>query len=82
MIKLGSQYLDKVSKFEGIAVARHMYLNGCERVTLQPMIDKDGKLPATESFDEPQLILLHDTDLTQDNTTGGCEKYSDNRNKY
>lgn len=73
MINLGNKYKDKVSGFIGIAVARHIYLNGCERVTLQPEIDKDGKLP--------QLKEIEITTIEQNNLTGGPEKYTDIR-KY
>ena len=55
MIELGAKVRDTVSGFEGTAVTRHSYLHGCDRITLQPCIDKAGKLPDAESFDESQL---------------------------
>jgi len=42
-IKLGDKVRCKVSGFEGIAVTRSLYLNGCERWDIQPRVDKDGK---------------------------------------
>lgn len=81
MVKLGQEVQDKVSGFTGVAVAKHLYLNGCSRVTVQPKIDKDGKLPEAQTFDEPQLVALPTKKLTGQNSTGGPEKFSDVR-KY
>lgn len=81
-ITLGDMVKDTVSGFYGIAVARHTYLNGCARITVQPCIDKDGKLPDAPTFDEPQLVILPEKGVEQgDHSTGGPEKYSDVR-KY
>jgi len=43
MIELGLEVRDVVSGFNGVAVAKHSYLNGCYRVTVQPKIDKEEK---------------------------------------
>lgn len=80
-INLGSKVQDTVSKFVGVAVAKHLYLNGCTRVTVQPVVDKDGKLPDTATFDEPQLVVIADKMYDGKNDTGGPEKYPDIR-KY
>lgn len=58
IIELGSKVKDKVSGFEGITVARTMWLNGCARITVQPPVDKDGKLPDSICVDEFQLELV------------------------
>jgi hypothetical protein len=81
MIDLGSEVEDSISGFKGISVAKHLYINGCTRITVQPKVDKDGKLPETQTFDEPQLIETSDKRITGKNNTGGPEKYSDVR-KY
>ncbi len=57
MVELGDQVKDKVTGFEGIAVGRHIFLQGCHRISVQPPIDKEGKHPESVSFDEPQLIV-------------------------
>ena len=79
-VKLGDEVKDKISGFTGVIVSRHEYLNGCARMTLQPKIDKDGKLPETETFDEPQLELIK-TQVAESEPmfgrTGGPEKYQD-----
>lgn len=78
MVKLGDKVKDTVSGFEGIAVARHSYLAGCDRFAVQPPIDKDGKLPESETFDEPCLEV---TEVASVKVTiepidpGGPEKY-------
>lgn len=54
-MKLGDKMKDKVSGFEGVAIAKTEWLYGCVRVVLQPMADKDGKLPDTQAFDIDQL---------------------------
>jgi hypothetical protein len=81
MIKLGDEVIDTVSGFKGVAVSSHNYLNGCTRITIQPKIGNDGKLPETQTFDEPQLKTISNKKHKSDNTNGGPEKYSDNR-KY
>lgn len=55
MIALGSKVKDKVTGFEGIAIGRSTFLNGCARVGVQPKIGADGKIIDASWFDEPQL---------------------------
>ena len=57
MSKLGKKVRDTISGFEGTVVSEHRYLNGCLRLSVQSSVDKDGKLPETQTFDEPQLVL-------------------------
>jgi len=71
-IELGSECIDLVSGFKGIAVARTVWLNGCARVTLQPKMGKDAKVPDTFTFDEPQIKVLKEAVVPQGpRTTGG-----------
>jgi len=58
MVELGDKVRDSVSGFNGIAVSKHSYLQGCDRISVQPKIIKEGKLPESQTFDEPQLIVL------------------------
>lgn len=58
MIQLGDRVTDRVSGFTGVVVAEYRFLYGCRRVSVQPPVDKDGKLPEQQTFDEPQLVLL------------------------
>ena len=75
-IKLGDEVKDTVSGFQGIAIARHSYLQGCDRVGVQPSINSDGGLPRIETFDEPSLIIITKQKAKEGNRTrGGPEKY-------
>ena len=49
---------DSVSGFTGIVVARTEWLHQCVRVTIQPPVDKEGKIPEAQSFDEPSVIVV------------------------
>jgi hypothetical protein len=62
-IELGKKARDTVSGFVGVTVAFTKWLNGCVRWGLQPPVDKDGKLPDAQWFDEPQLIEVPDEPL-------------------
>lgn len=55
--KLGLRYRDKVSGFVGVADSVHIYLNGCERYSLQGAVTTDGKIPGF-LFDGNTLELL------------------------
>lgn len=57
-INLGDKARDTVTGFEGIAVVRSEYISGCARVGLQPAVDKDGKIPDAQHFDEPMLTVV------------------------
>ena len=78
---LGKRCKDTVSEFVGVAVSTHHYLHGCTRVTLQPPMDKDGKLPESQTFDEPSLEIIEKVVERGSTKTGGPSKYEDN-NRY
>lgn len=76
MVKLGDQVIDSVSGFSGIAVSRTDFLNGCSRISVQPPVGKDGKLPDYATFDEPQLVLKKAGKVAVGSRlTGGPDKY-------
>jgi hypothetical protein len=58
MIELGDEVKDSVTGVKGIATARCEFLHGCTRVGVQPPIGKDGKIPDSVYFDEPQLVII------------------------
>lgn len=60
-IELGDRCRDTISDFTGTAVAFTTWINGCTRFALQPKIDKDGKLPEAQWFDEPQIVVMEET---------------------
>jgi len=57
---LGREVKDKVSGFYGIAESKHIYLTGSDQYGVQPVIDKDGKLPEKQYFDEDRLLIIGD----------------------
>ena len=57
-VRLGDLVQDTVSGFYGVAVAITEWQHGCKGITIQPAVDKDGKLPAWEVFDEPAIRVL------------------------
>lgn len=73
MVKLGDRVRDAITGFEGIATAKHEYLNGCVRYSVEAP-DKDGK-PDEYAFDDQQLTVIEDGAYTPKDTprmaTGG-----------
>lgn len=57
-MKLGDIVRDTVTDFSGTVIARHLYLNGCERLSLQSRELKDGKPVEPQTFDVEQLELV------------------------
>lgn len=57
-VKLGDKVKDTVTGHTGIAVGITEYLNGCLRVGVQSKVKKDGVVPDTYYFDEPQLVVV------------------------
>lgn len=57
-ITLGDMVVDTITGFKGIAVAKHLYLNGCARISVSPKVGEDGKLAENQAFDEPQLKIV------------------------
>lgn len=56
---VGDMLKDTITGFQGVAVARTQWLNGCMRYQLQPTkLAKDGKLQDEAVFDEHQLSLV------------------------
>lgn len=82
-IELGVEVRDRVSGFKGTAMSRHEYLHGCERISVQPPVDSDGKLPDTQTFDVPSLEVVGQGSIAVlankaiRAATGGPERYSD-----
>lgn len=78
-ITLGDEVKDRVSGFQGIAVAKHTYIAGCTRISIQPPFKK-GVLPDTQTFDEPLLQIVRSgvvPEVAKD--LGGPSKWEDRR---
>lgn len=53
--ELGGVMRDRITGFRGTVIGRTEWLTGCATVALQPRVDKDGKVPDPEWFDENRL---------------------------
>lgn len=73
-IKLGERYRDDQTGIEGVASSLHFYQYGCERVTLEAVIDKKIE---EYSFDAPRLTHIATERRATTDRTGGPEKFAD-----
>ncbi|MDR1347825.1 MAG: hypothetical protein LBJ63_05255 [Prevotellaceae bacterium] len=70
-IKLGQKVRDMVTGFEGIAIARIEYLNGCIQYCVKPQSQK-GEMPESEYIDHQQLEVVGDgVDIIPTGEPGG-----------
>lgn len=70
MIKLGQQVRDVVTGYEGIAVAKVEYINGCVQFAVQPKAT-DGKLPESNYIDHQRLETIGAGPAMPSSDTGG-----------
>lgn len=70
-IKVGDVAKDTVTGFEGVVVCSTMWLNGCERITLQPQELRDGKPIDGHTFDVEQCVLVKARQHEAKRETGG-----------
>jgi len=83
-IELGKKYRDKVTGFEGVATGHHKWLTGCDTLSLQPPVDKDGKVPGTQGFDINRLEEVADEQVeveTKDRRGGPQDSPRQNAHK-
>ncbi len=76
MENLGRTGKDKITGFEGVITSKHFYLTGCAQYGLQPKIDKDGKVPDKNYFDEGRVEILEEKQITAESVqteTKGCD---------
>ena len=57
-IDLGDKVRDVIEGVEGIVVYISRHLTGCDRVGVQPPLDKDGRRQEAEWFDITRLELI------------------------
>jgi len=75
MENLGKLAKDKITGFEGVVTSKHIYLTGCNQYGVQPKVNKEGKIPEREYFDEFRLEFL-EQHVTKEDVTGdvnGCD---------
>ncbi len=61
MIELGQKVKDRITGYEGIAIARLEYINGCIQYCVKPnKLDEKGKIIEGEYIDVGQLEIVGD----------------------
>lgn len=79
MIELGRKGKDKITGFEGIIMARHQYLTGCDQYTIVPAKNKNGGLDDAYQFDEGRIEITGEgiaPNNVQTETKGGPQHVS------
>lgn len=72
MIVLGSKVKDKVTGFEGTAIARIEYLTGCIQYGVVPKVKKDtNEMKDANYIDEIRLEVIGDGINLKKKKTGG-----------
>ena len=71
MINLGDKVKDTITDFEGTAVAKIIYLNGCIRYEVKPKGLEDGRTVEAEWIDETQLIIKGKAKVQKNDEPGG-----------
>ena len=70
-IELGDEVRHKITGFKGVAVVRANYISGCNRITIQPKVNKNGEVPEEKSFDEPEIEIIKRKKVKRHNENGG-----------
>lgn len=75
-LELGDTAMDPITGFRGVVIARTRWLQGCDRITLQPRkLTKDGMKTHSETFDAPGMVLIEKQTIKckpdVDRTNGG-----------
>lgn len=63
-INLGDIARDEITGFQGVVTARSQWLQGCDRLQLQPRDLDDGSIRDPQWFDEPQVELVSTAAVT------------------
>lgn len=61
VIQLGQKVRDKITGFEGVAMARTSWLSKLDRIMIQPSVDKEGKHRDGHVFDEVHVEVVGET---------------------
>jgi len=74
-IELGDKVKDKITSFSGVAVCFSLWINGCERVTVQPTtLNKEGGTKESETFDIEDLVIVTPAKKKKATPSGGPKK--------
>jgi hypothetical protein len=67
----GDLVKDTITGFTGVVTCKSEWLNGCVRLTVQPVKMKDGKPVEAITFDVEQLVLVKTAKAKRGLPTGG-----------
>ena len=70
-LKLGDKARDRISGFKGVVVAITEWLNGCQRITIQPEELKDGEPVENYTFDAEQIEVVSVQQVDYASKAGG-----------
>lgn len=71
-IQLGDEVQCTITGFKGIAVGRTEWIEGCNRITVQPKCVKGkSELVESQNFDEPTLKIIKAKNREKKSNTGG-----------
>lgn len=77
--KLGKKVQDQITRFEGIAITKCIYLNGCVQYSVQPLIDEKGEIPKEVWIDDQQLKIIGEAtvkvSLSRPSSGGGSRNH-------
>lgn len=54
-VQLGDTVRDNVTGLQGVVTGVHQYLTGCARITIQPPVQADGKVP--DGYGQDVLVV-------------------------
>tara|TARA_R110002126_G_scaffold110951_3_gene248693 strand:+ start:1001 stop:1255 length:255 start_codon:yes stop_codon:yes gene_type:complete len=57
-IELGQSAKCKITGFEGIIIARSIWLTGCDQYCIKPKVDKEGKANEGLWVDEGAVVII------------------------
>ena len=69
--KNGDKVKDSISGLEGIITCVAIYLNGCIRYNVQPVLDPNGHYRESEMLDEQQLTIIKPVKIKKTKPLGG-----------
>jgi len=67
----GDEVVTKIASFKGIIDARADHINGCNRYSIQPPVDKDGKMQDGFWFDEADIEVAKEEVVKRSNNDRG-----------
>lgn len=59
-LQLGMEVKDRITGYQGIAIAKTIYMQGCDRILVQRQMTADDKsiIPEPQAFDEPDMVIV------------------------